>query len=82
MAEEHVVLKDFWAIILLKSKGFEEIGIEEAVKENGAPEHTYTFPEDAAPLYNDYISGKEILVDFHKVEHFTNLFKKRLYGRK
>lgn len=82
MAEETVVTKDFWAIILLKCKGFEELEVEEATKENGSPEHTYTFPENAIPIYNDYISGKEILVDFHSVEHYTNLFKKRLYGRK
>jgi len=80
--EKGVVTTDFMAIILLKAKGFIETKIEEEVKENGAPQHTYHFSEEAIPLYNDYISGREILVDFHAVEHFINLFKKRLYGRK
>jgi hypothetical protein len=80
--DNNVVLKDYWAILLLKSCGYSELFVDEKVKENGAPEHTYTFPEEANETYQDYIAGKEILVDFHKVEHFAGLFKKRLHGRK
>jgi hypothetical protein len=81
MADE-IVTKDYWAIIMLKSSGFDEIEVDEAIKDNGSPEHTYTFPEEACDTYSDYIAGKKIMVDFHKVEHYAGLFKKRLHGRK
>ena len=82
MADENIVTKDYWAILLLKSSGYSELEVDEHIKDNGAPEHTYTFPPEACSTYQDYIAGKEIMVDFHRVEHFAGLFKKRLHGRR
>ena len=76
-----VVTKDYWIIIMLRSKGFQELSIDEHKKDGGQYEMIYTFGEDAIPTYQDYMAGKPIMVDLHDVEREANLFKKSLHAR-
>lgn len=81
---DEVITKDYWTIILLTAMEFVPKEIESREKGEGlAPEKVYTFEgKEACAAYNDYISGKEILVDFHKIERAASLFKKNLHVRR
>lgn len=78
---DNVVTKDYWTIILLTSSGFSPIDIESTQKESGSIEKVYTFSSEACEVYNDYIAGKEIPINFHDVERAASLFKKNLHSR-
>jgi hypothetical protein len=78
---ENVITKDYWTIILLTSSGFGPTEIESAKRESGNVEKIYTFGSEACTVYNDYIAGKEILLNFHDVERAASLFKKNLHSR-
>lgn len=78
---DNVVTKDYWTIILLTSSGFSPTNIESSQKESGSIEKIYTFGPEACEVYNDYIAGKELLLNFHDVERAASLFKKNLHAR-
>lgn len=83
MTNEPVVTKDYWTIILLTSAGFSPEKIDSNKKESGSVEKVYTFIQpEANTMYQDYIAGKEIPINFHSVETAANLFKKNLHPRR